>query len=80
MSSIDAVGSNFLELEWKFRKYFIGQNIKGNGILPDPEFFKTSKNRIIRVTRAKKQSRVRATAIFPATSPTSKAARDDIDD
>jgi len=42
MSSIDAVGSNFLDLEWKFRKYLIGQNIKGNGILPDPEFFKTS--------------------------------------
>jgi hypothetical protein len=42
MSSIDAVGSNFLEFEWKSGEYFIGQNIKGNGILPDPEFFKTS--------------------------------------
>jgi len=42
MSSIDAVGSNFLELKWKFGEYFIGQNIKRNGILPDPEFFKTS--------------------------------------
>jgi len=31
-------------LKWKFRKYFIGQNIKGNGILPDPEVFKTSIN------------------------------------
>jgi len=42
MNSIDAVGSHFLELEWKFGEYFIRQNIKGNGILPDPEFFKTS--------------------------------------
>jgi len=25
--SIDAVGSNFLELEWKFRKYFIGPDV-----------------------------------------------------
>jgi len=40
MSSIDAVGSNFLELKWKFGEYFVGQNIKRNGILPDPEFLK----------------------------------------
>jgi len=42
MSSIDAVGSNFLELEWKFRKYFIGQNVQSNRVLPNPELFKSS--------------------------------------
>jgi hypothetical protein len=31
MSSIDAICNCFLELEWKFGKFFIGQNIGRNG-------------------------------------------------
>ncbi len=36
-----AWNNGMLEL-WKIGKYLTGQNIKGNGILPNPELFKTS--------------------------------------
>ena len=36
-----AWNNGMLEL-WKIGKYLTGQNIKGNGILPNPELFKTA--------------------------------------
>ena len=42
MSRIDTVGGYFFKLEWKFRKNFIGQNVKRNSIMPDSQFLKTS--------------------------------------
>jgi hypothetical protein len=42
MSSIDAVGSYFLELEREGRKYFASHYVKGNRILPYPKLLKTS--------------------------------------
>jgi len=40
--SIDAISSYFLEFEWKVGKYFTGQDVKGNRILPTPELLKPS--------------------------------------
>jgi hypothetical protein len=42
VGSIDVVRSDLLNFEWKVGKYFAGQNIKRNGVLPNPKFPKTS--------------------------------------
>jgi hypothetical protein len=38
---VKAVWSYFFQFGWKVGKYLSGQNIKGSGVLPYPELFKT---------------------------------------
>jgi len=42
MGCVNAISSYFLEFEWKVGKYFTGQDVKGNRILPNPELLKPS--------------------------------------
>ena len=36
------IGSHLLEFEWKVSKYFTGQDVEGNSILPNFKLFKSS--------------------------------------
>ena len=42
MGGIDGVSGDLLEFKWKVGKYFTGQDVKGNRVLPHPEFLKPS--------------------------------------
>jgi len=42
MGCINAISSHFFKLEWKAGKYFTGQDVKGNRVLPYSKPFKAS--------------------------------------